>query len=454
MDTLPETVRIDLGDKRLNDRYEKIMEANFKEPTQSYTSIFKDWHQAKAVYRFFSNSRVSEEKLLEQQYKQTISHIEHLDPQEDILVLQDTTHLNYEGHSQKKELRPTQAYVKKGLKLHPSIAFTSSNMNLGLLHATTWTGKEKEEMSAEQKQLRPLEQKESYRWLHSFRVTQQVAEKFPERKFFNIADREGDIYDLLLEASKPETKNLYYIVRSSQNRCTTTQDVKLREAIKDGKNVGNIVFQCNKRGCKKRRVEQTVKIKRVELDSPKKRPELDSIKIFAVQAEEINPPKGETPIKWLILTNYPVETLDDAKKILHYYTLRWSIETFFKILKTGCKVEEIRLETLERLKKCLAVYMAVACRIMFLLKVGKVAPNLSCDILFSTSEWQVVYMDIHRKKPPSKPPTLQEMIIYIAKLGGYLNRKGDPPPGPKAMWIGIQKMHAMTVGFELSKLCS
>jgi len=85
---------------------------------------------------------------------------------------------------------------------------------------------------------------------------------------------------------------------------------------------------------------------------------------------------------------------------------------------------------------------------MFLLKIGRAYPNLPCDILFSFSEWKVVYIATHRKKPPEKPPSLSVIIIGIAILGGYLNRKNDPPPGPKVMWIGIQKMHTMDTFLE------
>ncbi len=449
MNKLPKKISIDLGDKRLNKRYVKIVEAFLKQPSQSIPGIFQNWHQTKAIYRFFDNPKVTYEKIIEHLYKQTISHIKNLDNEEDILILQDTTHLNYDGHKNKEELFKTHPHVKKGLKIHPSIAVTSSRINLGLLQATMLTGrKDKNEEASWKKKYRPIEKKESYKWLKSFRMTQKIASENSEKTFFNIADRQGDIYDLFLEPAKNDTQNAYFIVRSSGDRNTTRDKEKVREAIKSGLEVGEIGFEY-KRGNKKRFVKQNIKVKKIELDSPTRRPNLDKVDIWVVQAQEKNPPKGEDAIQWLIVTNYPVESLEDAKKILHYYTIRWDIEIFFKVLKSGCKAEEVRLETLERLKPCLALYMSVACRIMFLLKIGKTYPNLSCNILFSTSEWQVAYMFITHEKPPKQPPKLSEMIVYIAQMGGYLNRKNDPPPGPKAMWIGIQKLHMMALGFEL-----
>ena len=234
------------------------------------------------------------------------------------------------------------------------------------------------------------------------------------------------------------------------NRVVTEKEGKLRQAINNSKKIGEIVFEYKRRN-KKRLVKQGIKVKKIELDSPTRRPHLDKVAVWAIQAQEKNPPKGKAPIQWLILTDYPVNSLEDAKKILYYYTIRWDIEIFFKVLKSGCEVEEVRLETLDRLKPCLAFYMSIACRIMFLLKIGKTYPDLPCDILFSAPEWQVVYIFIHREKPPQTPPSLGEIIRCIAQLGGYLNRKNDPPPSPKVMWIGIQKMHMMALGFELAQ---
>ncbi len=451
MNKLPKKISINLGDKRLNKRYEKILEASLRQPSQSISSVFQNWHQLKAAYRFFDNPKVTEEKFIDQQYKQTVSHIKNLDDKEDILILQDTTHLNYEGHKKKKELFPTHSFVKRGLNVHPSIAVTTSRINLGLLQATIWTrDKEKKQMTNWEKKSRPIEEKKSYRWLQSFQVTQKVAQSNPKKTFFNICDREGDMYDLFLEAEKKRIENFYFIIRSSVNRKTVIHDRDLKETMETAPEIGQIAFE-HKRGNKKRLVKQSIKVSKIPLDSPTRRTHLGKVTIWAVQAKEKNSPKGESPIEWLLLTNYPVKSLKDAKKILHYYTIRWDIEIFFKVLKSGCKVEEIRLETLARLKPCLAFYMLIASRIMFLLKVGKTYPHLPCDILFSSPEWKVAYLFIHRKKPPQKPPKLEEIILCIAQIGGYLNRKNDPPPGPKCMWMGIQQLHFMALGFEISR---
>ena len=203
MNKLPKKIPVNLGDKRLDKRYETIIESSLKQPKQSIPSIFQNWHQIKAVYRFFDNPKVTSEKLIDHQYKQTISHIKNVEKEEEILLLQDSTHLNYDGHQNKKELFSTKKYVKKGLNIHPSIAVTSSRINLGLLQANMWTGeKEKKKMSSWEKTSRPVEEKESYKWLQSLHMAQKAAQEVTEKTFFNISDREGDMYDLFLEATK------------------------------------------------------------------------------------------------------------------------------------------------------------------------------------------------------------------------------------------------------------
>lgn len=439
---------INFGDKRLSKRYKKITEKLLEQPTSSIPATFKNWHQTKAAYRFFSNPKVTFEKILESQYTQSTQNIQNIEQEKDILIIQDTTHLNYNGHENKKELCATHSYVSKGLHLHPSVAMTPDKINIGLVDITIWT-KEKNDNSKSnhEKKKRPIEEKASYRWIKSLKKTKELAKKFPDKMIFNIADREGDIYDLFLEGLEKSTENSFFIVRSAQNRLTKTNERKLKETMENAPQVGEASFKYQNKT-----VKQIIKAESIELDSPKHRPHLSPLKLNVVLAQEQKPYKAQAPIEWLILTNYPIKTADDAKKILHYYTKRWEIETFFKVLKSGCKVEEIRLEKLERLEKALSLYIAIACKIMFIVNLGRIYPDISCEMVFSDFEWKSVYLAINRTKIPPSPPSLKEIIICIAQLGGYLNRKSDPPPGPKAMWIGLQQMRFLAMGFELSSI--
>lgn len=132
---------------------------------------------------------------------------------------------------------------------------------------------------------------------------------------------------------------------------------------------------------------------RVRLKPPYRKDErLPEVEINTVLVEEINPPDGEEPITWLLLTSLPVDTFEQACLVVEYYLCRWQIEIYFKVLKSGCKIEDRQLETSERIKPCIALYMIVAWRVLFVTMLGRECPDLPCTVLFEDDEWKSVYM--------------------------------------------------------------
>lgn len=186
-----------------------------------------------------------------------------------------------------------------------------------------------------------------------------------------------------------------------------------------------------------------------KVDGIKQRISLPPVTINAVMAREINAPEGVKPIEWILLTSLPIATAEACLQIVDWYLCRWQIEIFFKILKDGCKVEKLQLQTLDRLTNCIALYMIISWRILFMTMLGRACPNLPCTIVFSTEEWQTAYMVTYRKQPPPTPPTLNEMIIMVAGFGGFLKRKCDKNPGNKSLWIGIQRVRDFAIGIAL-----
>jgi len=450
MTTLAQEENLNLGDKSPNKRHEKAIEKMLQQPVFSVPAAFQQWHDIKEIYSFCDNPKVTIEKLLNHQLKVTKRHIKAFTEEADILLLQGATDLNYHEHERQGDLGTTYTYISRGALIQPTIAMTPSGMNLGLITTKIWT-KIKEGNKAP-KQV-PIEHRERNRWLASYKASQDVAKENPNKTMFNIGDSEGDIYECCLEGLKSTAKNLFFIIRTwhSRKHKVNKSEESVKETIQNSAPIGKITFCYKKKGYKIREVTQTIKTAKIVLDSPQKKSQLPPVTINALLAEEQNPPKGQVPIKWLLYTDYPIETLEDAQKIIKYYTACWEIETFFSVLKTGCGLEQMRLEISDRLEKILSLYMVVSSKIMFLLKLRRSYPDLPCDIIFSTFEWQSVYLAIHCKSLPKKLPSLGEIITCIAQLGGYFNRKSDHPPGPKAMWIGMQKMRMMTLALELSK---
>ena len=174
------------------------------------------------------------------------------------------------------------------------------------------------------------------------------------------------------------------------------------------------------------------------------------VKVNAILVLEEKPPEGAIPIEWLLLTSLPIGTFAEVLTVIEYYCCRWEIEIYFRVLKGGCRVEELQLETNERMEACLAMYLIVAWRVLQMLMLGRTCPQMRCDTVLSESEWKSVYRIVAKRKLPSKPPSLGEMVVMIAKLGGYLGRKHDGPPGPKVMWIGLQRMRDFALAWTMS----
>jgi hypothetical protein len=179
---------------------------------------------------------------------------------------------------------------------------------------------------------------------------------------------------------------------------------------------------------------------------------LSPVEINVVLCTEQNPPKGEEALQWLLLTSVEVTTAQEAIKIVQWYLCRWQIEIFFKILKSGCEIEKLQFESFSRTANCLAVYMIVAWRILYLTMMGRHCPEMSSDLIFDEREWKAVYVITQRKKPPKTAPKLNEMIKMIASLGGHLGRKHDSDRGPQAMWIGIQRMRDFALAWEMFQI--
>lgn len=120
-------------------------------------------------------------------------------------------------------------------------------------------------------------------------------------------------------------------------------------------------------------------------------------------------------------------------------------------MKSGCQIEKLQLESRNRLESALALYMIITWRILYIKTLGRLLPDARCDVIFEQEEWQVIYLAIHNIPPPKTPPPLQELMIMLAKLGGYLNRKSDSYPGTKVLWMGMQRAHDLISGFKLAK---
>lgn len=445
-------------DARLDNRFETMLNSMFKNPTNSIPETFIDPYQTKAAYRFFDNSKVEATNILKWHKETTYQKIANMEEENTLFVVQDTSDINYSTHESKKDMGPIQSKINHGIKIHPSIVITPTRIPIGIIETKIWSREEEvstipkielRKQKAKERKLLPIEEKESFRWIESMEASKDLAAKFPTKRVINLADRECDINEYLTYCNDIKESNLYYIIRGYQAR-KTKEGEKLKEELYKSNAKGEISFTI-KRGNKIRKVTQEIKYKEFELTLPKNQLNLGKLKLNAVLAEEKNVPKGSQPLDWILLTNMEIKDVSDAIMVIESYLCRWEIEIFFKVLKSGCKIEDLHLEQSSRIQNCVSMYMIIAIKIMFLMKFGRENPNLSGELIFSELEWRCLYTALG-KNIPEQVPKLGELIRLLGQLGGYMNRKNDGPPGPKVIWLGTQRLSYIVMGFQMSPI--
>ena len=444
-----ELATLDLGDTRLDDRCHLVLERLGDKPSLSIPAACHSLAEVTATYRFFDNERVDDYELLRPHRAAALARMrEH----RVVLLPQDTTELDYtRPHEVVDGAGPLTYKTQSGFHNHVQLALTPQRLCLGVIDADIWGRDPLDFGKRLEKSSKPIEQKESFRWLQSYRRACDVAEQVPDTQVISIADAEGDIYECFL-AALPELgqRKADWIIRASQDRLLAKDPRhplgvrKLREAVSATLVLGTMEMEVSRKaGRSKRTAKMTVQSITVTLRPPERRTDpplrLDPVTINIVLVRETEPPAGEEPIEWLLLTNLSVATFAQALTVADYYACRWQIEIFFKILKSGCQVEKLQLETEDRLKPCLILYMIVAWRILYVTYLGRECPDVSCAAVFSDAEWKSVWTIVEGKPIPTTPPTLAEFLKLVASLGGYLDRTCDGPAGPQTMWIGMQR---------------
>jgi hypothetical protein len=447
-----ELANLSLGDKRLNKRAEKILKLLSRNPTDSIPTACRGAAETKAAYRFFDNEQVSPEEIQETHCRMTLERMSHHSV---VLIPQDTTVLNFSGQQKRQDAGPTTKDSTRGIHLHCAIAMTPEKVCLGVVSSKQWHREELQKLTRSERTKKdysiPIEEKESYRWLENYKKANEYAQKLPMTQIVSIADREGDIYEIYNEAmqitSENETK-AHFIIRAQHDRKICTEEGKssankVKATLKNEKPLGQIILEVSESKKRKARTAHlTVYSKNLLIALPDKRKKSENyepVEITAILCTELNPPSDAEVIEWLLITDLAAATFEQAYEKIQWYACRWQIEIFFKILKSGCAIEKLQL-TDNNFSAALSFYLIIAWRILFVVVMGRHCPDMSCECVFSKEEWQTTYVVLYRKKPPQIPPTLNEMTRMVASLGGYLNRKSDPEPGAKTMWIGLRNM--------------
>ena len=455
---------INFGDHRLTKRFKYIVSEFIKKAQSNISSVFDSWSSIKGCYRFFDNEKVESKNILNEHVSATISRIN----QDNgiVCVLHDTTYIDYKKRKKTKNLDLIGKAVKaekgsRGLILHNSFAINESGMPMGLVNQAFT---ERKEIKAGTKKMKsnlvhrqPVEEKESYRWIEAINNFKQLG--CTNKNVVHIADREGDFYELYKACLELDEN---FLIRASHNRSINKQ--KRRELpkqklfdyfnslISEKKII--IELQTNSE-TKYRKAELSIVFDKFTLPPPPDRTVnrngkgLYNIELWGVMIKEEYPPEDEEALQWLLITNIPITTIAEAIEKMHWYILRWKIELFHKILKSGCSIEAAQLRTREKLIKYVTVKSIIAWRIFWLSISFRISKSSDCSTILTAIEQEILFKRFNHGIKYYKPPSVEQAYTWIAKLGGYIGRNTDPPPGMISVWRGWTRLMNMVEDYQI-----
>lgn len=441
-----------LGDKRLVERLMQLGEAFFAKPTANIPQACASKAATKAAYRFFDNDQITMGAILAPHFEATEQRLRN---HEVVLVAQDTSTLNYTHHPSTEGLGPINTAADKsvGLLLHDTMAFTPQGTPLGLLDIQCWARDKDEIGKRKDRHSKAVEEKESFKWLKSYRKVCEVQARSPRTTLVVMADREADIHELFADHVMIR-KSAHLLIRAekSRNRNVVEEEQIQRlwsylESVEPVAVVEVLVPPRKDRPGRTAKLE--VRFAPVTLKAPCRKARLPDVPVHALMAKEIGAPGGvDDPLEWMLLSTLPVTSIEEAKTALARYAQRWGIEIFHRVLKSGCRIKDRQLGAARRLENCLAIDLIVAWRIHHLTWLGRETPDVACTVFFEDAEWKALVGFLAQTPTvPATPPTLRQAMVMVATLGGFLNRASDGDPGTETIWRGLQRLDDITKAY-------
>ncbi len=424
---------------------------------ESIPLVCQDWANTKAAYRFFSNERVGEEDILAGHFQSTHDRLAATDGP--VLVLHDTTEitdqretpdligLTYKINSGRDKAGRLRLHTVCGILMHSSLAVTAAGLPLGLAAIKFWTRKKFKGCAALKKKINPMrvpiEKKESVRWLENLKQSTELLDG-PAR-YIHVGDRESDIYELFCTAQEIGT---HFLLRICVDRLAGDGDHTIADEMDDVGVKGQ--YRIEVRDNNGDPTEATLEIKycRIRILPPiGKQKRYPALTLTVIHVQERRAPTNSKKIDWKLITDLPVQSRQDAVEKLEWYALRWKIEVFHKILKSGCKAEESKLRTADRLVNLISVFCILSWRVFWMTMINRSTPDAPPNLALTDVEIGLLDHLVKDKGAKAlRRKSLSHYLIKIAQLGGYLARSSDPPPGNMVIWRGLSRLTDLEMG--------
>ena len=437
-------------DGRIRDRIERMGRAWLERPGAAIPAIFPARADRKAAYRLLSSGKVSMEHILE---PHQATMVERCQLEELILAIQDTTTLNYDGLAATDGLVGLGGGGKgtRGLAAHVGLAVNAAGRPLGVfaLDASFRDGDDKEI--------------ESERWLRGHERAQELARACPAARVVTVCDREGDIWALLTKAASQGAALLVRARRPAKRRVIleTGEEESLWKHVAALPRLAGKTVEIGACGGRRARTRRTAKLElraaRVRLAPPRKAGSREPVDMLAVSATEPNPPAGKDPLNWLLLSTEGSADAETAQTVVTWYERRWTIKEYFKVLKTGARVEDRKLDHADDLRKCAAFDAITACHVFDLERIARDTPDIPANHVVSDDEIAILYIRLmaygmaRARPPPDKPPDIRTFVINVARFAGFDPRKRQPLPGTQLLWKGYVYLRHATLTYRALK---
>lgn len=430
--------RMKMACGRTINRVIRTMTALARHPELSIAAASENEAEAQAIYRLLGNPNLTEEVILEAYRKETLRKMKE-SGESVFLCVQDTTEIDYGDRQKTTGLGEFRSAKSKGLLAHSALVLTTSGLVQGLVHQKIWA--RDPAMKGKRAVSRPYEEKESYKWTEA---AQASVQGLPETtRLIHIGDREADFFEFLHGL---EQEQQYYVVRAVQNRISEVDGQRMWDKVCAQPEAMRIVVSIPRDTRQETPARETTLAIRYGTDTVKVTNHLKyrgagyaPLRCTVIHVVEVTPLPDQDPIEWFLLTNIPLSSEEDVYEKVDWYIKRWQIERFHYILKSGCGVEKLQQHDAVKLAKLILMYSIIAVGLQQLTYLARLHPTMPCTQVMSDEEWKVLYRIANKTKTlPAKPPTLQEAVFALAKLGGFLGRKSDGAPGVKVLWRGLQ----------------
>lgn len=476
-----------LGDARLSRRLVKVAAAKAQAPDLAYTGAARGhWPEIRAYDRFIDQpaeedtadaaAGVTMANILRPHRERTVRRMMTHDT---VLCVTDGTDLDYHHLAQCEGLgvigtNQTGAQ-SRGLHLHTTMTVAPNGLPLGVVRADCDAPVGRADKKA------PPEQKKTCKWIEHHRALVELAGGMPNTRLIQVCDRQADLFELFDE-QRASGGRVHLLVRAKHDRIIknaaaipqapadtdlSTEDRpaalgKLFAAAGQAPILGTVGVAIGRQSARPKRSKQkarpqragrqaelTVRATTVWLQPPPHHAGKAPIPLRVVHACEDDAPPARDAVRWLLLTTLPVATVEQAQQCLRWYCLRWRIEDWHRVIKSGCRTEDPAHENAERLRRAIAIKLVIGWRIMLMTLLGREMPQLAPEVLFTDIEVQLLqgFADLHALPPPTN---LGSAVRLVAKLGGYIGRNRDPPPGHQVLWHGYTGLQIMTLGATLA----